>query len=286
MKRIIVPTDFSKLSEQALGFAIQLATPLKAKVDLIHFEEVPLGDTSLHLAGEAGGSQGVSEDALFSAQLFRANNQKLLTLSQKYSTDNVEVTGMQLGGGFLKGMEHYVENHGADLVVIGSTGEESLQEFFSGNHTEQLIEHLNIPVLSIQRQVEEKIEDIVLGLDLLEDHVYPQKALSLVKTISESLDARLHVVNVIKEELPDGLMIQLNDKVRAAGLTNYTVDVIQDRNETGALIEYAKEVDASLIIILSEARSGLYRFFQHSTASDITKKSSIPVLTINKRNLE
>ena len=63
------------------------------------------------------------------------------------------------------------------------------------------------------------------------------------------------------------------------------VDVIEDRNPNEALLDYAEGTDAGLIIVLSEAKGGLYRFFNHSFASKLTKKSSIPVMTINKRNL-
>ncbi|MEQ8629657.1 universal stress protein [Ekhidna sp.] len=283
MKNILVPTDFSNLSEYALEFAISLAEPLGARVTVIHCEEVPLGDMSLHLSGEAGGSS-ISEDSLFNAQLFRANKQKLKALEQDFTTEKVLVHSQQYGGGFLKGITHYIEKHPVDLVVIGTTGQESIQEFFSGNHTEQLIDNLTVPVVSLQDQQFHPIEDIVLGLDM-EDEKYTQKAFEQVKVICEALGSTLHIIDVTKTKDDEEMMQLLNKVAKIVNLSNYMVDVIEDRNPNEALLDYAEGTDAGLIIVLSEAKGGLYRFFNHSFASKLTKKSSIPVMTINKRNL-
>ncbi len=283
MKTILVPTDFSKLSRYALAFAVHLAKKLESKVSVVHLEEIPMKDTELHLTGEANAG-GISDDSLYSAQLFRANERKLADLTSGYSDNEVEVSGQQLGGGFLKGIQHFLDNNEVDLVVMGTTGEESIQEFFTGNHTEQLIENLDVPVLSIQHDSDKEIKDIVLGLDLVDEN-YPMRAFDLVKVLTDGLDARLHIVDVIKSEKHHSLIEDLNKLAKIVGLENYLIDVIEDKNTNEALLSYAEEIDAGLIITISEARSGLYRFFQHSFSTRLTKNSSIPILTINKRHL-
>ncbi|MEO9485563.1 MAG: universal stress protein [Ekhidna sp.] len=280
MKNILVPTDFSSLSEHALDFAIQLAKPLDANVQVIHFEEIPLGDLSLHLSGEAGGS-AVSDDSLFNAQLFRANKQKLNTLRQAFEGNDVVVSAFQHGGGFLKGIQHYVKENPVDMIVIGTTGEESIQEFFSGNHTEQLIEHIGVPIISLQDQQFHPIEDIVLGLDI-EDEKYTTKAFEKIASICEALGSTLHIIDVTRSKDDEKMMGTLNKIAKIAGLTNFLVDVIEDKDTKSALLDYAEGTDAGLIMVLSEAKGGLNRFFQHSFATQLTKKSHIPVLTINK----
>ena len=283
MKNIVVPTDFSKLSNYAVDFAMQLAKPLKANVQVIHLEEMPLGDLSLHLSGEAG-SKAVSNDSLYNAQLFRANKQKLETIQAENNSPDVRVTAFQHGGGFLKGMQHYVDENDVDLVVIGTTGEESIQEFFSGNHTEQLIENLKVPVVSLQDHQFHPIEDIVLGLDI-EDEQYTRQAFEKVKVICEALGSTLHIIDVTSSKDDEKMMSMLNKIAKIAGLTNYLVDVIEDSNPKRALLEYAEGTDAGLIVLLSQAKGGLNRFLQHSFATKLTKKSSIPVLTVNKAHL-
>ena len=283
MKKIIVPTDFSDLSTHALDFAIKLAAKLDAEVDLLHLEEVPLGDLSLHLTGEASGSH-ISEDSLYNAQLFRANNKKLANLKNSYQQEGVTVKTRQYGGGFLNGIKHFIETEGGDLVVIGTTGEESIQEFFSGNHTEQLIEHISVPVISIQDRLYHEIEDIVLGLDM-EDENYSHSAFEMVKVIVEALKATLHIVSITRSKDDEELLYRLNALAQNAGVTNFMIDVIEDSNTRDAFLEYAGGVDAGLLIAITEAKPGINRFLQQSFATRLTKSSSIPVMTINKRLL-
>ncbi len=285
MKKILVPTDFSKLSHHALDFAVQIAKPLGAQVTLLHLEEVPLGDLSLHLSGDASGSQfSITDDSLFNAQLFRANNRKIKDLVEEFSSDEVEITGRQFGGGFLNGIQHYIEKNGTDLVVIGTTGEESIQELFSGNHTEQLIENLSVPVISLQDQQYHKIEDIVLGLDV-EDQEYTKSVFNIVKDIVQPLEARLHIIDITKTYQTE-LVNKLDEIAKFSGLSNYLIDVVEDNKKSEALLDYAEGTDAGLIVVISEAQGGLYRFFRNSFATKLTKKSTIPVLTINKKNIK
>jgi len=280
MKKIIVPTDFSNLSQYALDFAVQLAKPLDAEVIVLHLEEVPLGDLSLHLSGEASGGS-LSDDALYNAQLFRANNRKIEMLLEPFSDSEVKIGGRQYGGGFINGMKHFLDKNGGDLVVIGTSGEESIQEFFSGNHTEQLIENINVPIISIQDRQFHRIDEVVLGLDI-EDEKYTKQVLEKVKHIVEPLNATLHIVDITKSKNDETLLEQLNKTAKIAGLKNYLVDVIEDHKSSQALMDYAEGTDAGLIILLSEAKGGINRFINPSFAAKLTKQSSVPILTIRK----
>lgn len=280
MKKILVPTDFSKIADHATQFAVHLAKTLNAEVSIVHFTNVPIGDMSLHLTGEAH-NDGFSEDALYNAQLFRVNNAKLQACAASFEEEGFPIDARQLGGGFIGGIQHFVEKNEVDLVIIGTTGEENIQEFFSGNHTEQLIEHLNVPVLSVRGEVDANIKDIVIGLDLIEEK-YSRPAFNKIKLLTEGLDARLHIVNVTGSNPPATLVGDLNDLAGSIGLENYMVEVIESKNETQGLMDYIKEVDAGMVVTISEARSGLYRFLQHSFSAQLTKVSSVPVVTINK----
>jgi nucleotide-binding universal stress UspA family protein len=284
MTRILVPTDFSKLSHHAVEFASLIAKSIKAELSIVHFEDISIEDMELHRA-DAPSQSDTSENALYRTQLFRANNIKLKEIAAEFSTKDFVVHTDQLGGGFFKGIKNYVQSNDTCLIVIGTTGEESIQEFFTGNHTEQLIENLEIPVLSLQDQADGRVIDVILGLDLM-DESYSPNEFSIVKSITEGLDARVHIVNVIHTEEPQNLMSDMNRLARRVGLKNYIIEVIKEKNAHEAILNLADEVQAGLIITLTEARSGLYRFIQRSFATKMTKTSSIPVLTINKRILE
>ena len=63
MKRILVPTDFTEQSENALKFAYQIAKKIKGEIELLHVLDASEGDpysgmNSIHLSGEMSGGEG------------------------------------------------------------------------------------------------------------------------------------------------------------------------------------------------------------------------------------
>lgn len=285
MKKILVPTDFSELSSHALNFAYDIAKFSGAQIELIHFIDLPL-DAELLVSGDTQLVE-TSEDTLYNLQLVRANNEKLKKSIEHLGNEVKIHTGLG-SSGFLRGTQKYAKKFECDLVIIATTGEESAQEFFSGNHTEQLIEHLNIPVISLKEHVEfDSLTDITLAIDLLGEK-YPGASLPMIKAVAESFDAKVHVVNVVKpgeaslKKIHDGL----DEFAQAAKLSNYEISVVEYKDDMEGLLYYAEKIDAGLIAIISDARSGIFRFFQDSFATELTKKSDIPVMVLNKRNLK
>ena len=283
MKNLLVLTDFSELSRHALDFALDLAKPLHAKVTILNIQEIPLADMELHLSGDAS-QGGYSNDTLYNAQLLRASKTKLNELAAEYA-DSVNLQVAQVGGGFRPGVKHFMEKNPVDMIFIGTTGEQSAEEFFSGNHTEQLIEHFDVPIVSVKEKVEYPLKDIVLGIDLV-DEDYPIESLDKIRNLINPLDATLHIVNIISGRNYDGLENEIDELAKKVRLENYLIEVIQSINDTRALQEYAQKVNAGLIITLSSAMGGLFRFFQESFSTDLTKESNIPILTLNKRLVE
>ena len=285
MKKILVPTDFTKLSENALDFAIDLAKATGAQIDLVHFVDIPVEEVTF-VTGDSHG-EGTTKETLYDIQLMRANKKKLEAQAASRAENNVKIHMELAGSGFLHGSQKYIEKYGGDLVIVGTTGEESVQEFFTGNHTEQLIQHLGVPVISMKEKVDyEHLTDIVLGIDLVGEK-YPSSAMPLIKSVAESFGAKIHLVNIVKpgEMGLKSLQVGLENFAKDAGFTNYAVSVVEYKNDLDGLLYFAEKIGSGLIAIVSDARPGVFRFFQDSFATEITKLSDLPVMVLNKRNL-
>ncbi len=285
MKKILVPTDFSDLSNHALQFAHDIALFSGSEIDLIHFIDLPL-DSELLVSGDTQLVE-TSEETLYNIQLVKASQNKLKEQIAHLNGAVKVNTGLG-SSGFQHGTQKYVKKYDIDLVIIGTTGEESVQEFFTGNHTEQLIEHLNIPVISLKERVQyNKVTDIALAIDLIGEK-YPGTSLPMIKSVAECFDAKVHVVNIVSpgEIGMKKLHDQLNQFARDAKLSNYEISVVEYEDDMDGLLYFAEKIDAGLIALISDARPGIFRFFQDSFATEVTKKSDIPVMVLNKRNLK
>ncbi len=284
MKRILVPTDFSKLSEQAVDYAIFIAKQIGGSVQVVHFVDIPTEEVTL----VTGDTQVVetTEETLYNIQLMQSNKYKLEKIADK-STKAVPISADIYGNGFLKGTKKYVDFFDIDLIVIGTTGEESIQEYFSGNHTEQLIETVGVPIVSIKGPIEQTpIKEIVLGVDLV-DEEYEEEVYPVLKDIFDSFGARVHLVNVVRDSEPGQptLAMSLDAFARKIGLKNYEVSILQNPSDEEGLEYYASHVNADMVALISDARTGIFRFTQLSFASHLSKTIDLPLLSLNQRRL-
>ena len=282
MNHILVPTDFSELSDQAMEFAVAMARYAVADVQVTHFVDMIKEEATLVTADTA--IVGTTDETLFNIQLMRSNQQKLKEIMAHFADDSVTVGANLAGGGFLGGIKHYVKQHNVGAIVIGTTGKQNIEEFFSGNHTEQLIEHLDVPVISVQKAENfNEIKNVILALEVRHEH-YTPAALERMKDAILNFNARIHMVSVVPDEShSEDALEQLSHIRRRMQLGEATVEVVVGKEVEAALHNHVNKINADAIAILTEAKSGLWRFVQHSLATHITKDFTIPVLTLNKK---
>ncbi len=285
MNTILVPTDFSELSENALDFAVELARYAVADVQAVHFVEILHEENTLVTADTA--VVGTTDETLFNIQVMRSNKNKLQEIKDRFESDSVAVKADLAGGGFLNGIQEFIRKNEVSAVVIGTTGEQNLQEFFSGNHTEQLFEHLDVPVISLQKKEHfNQIKEIIVAFDV-NDEFYSPAALTKMKDALLNFNAHINMVTVVSDEVKSETSLEaLKDIKRRMQLNEAAVEVLVNNHVENALRTYVKDKNAGAIALLTEAKSGLWRFVQDSLATHVTKDFDIPVLTLNKKYFE
>ncbi len=280
MQKILVPTDFSKLSENALALAVDIGRRTDSEVFLVHFMEHPFGAT-FSTTGEV--SSGDTESDLFTLQLARKNHQRLHAIAEKHGV-SVKVQFQVYDQDFDEGFKKYIREQAIDLAVIATSGEESAEEFFTGNNTEKMIKEATCPVISIKDGYEfNNFKNIVVGIDLEhdEDDNYIQAA-NLLNTFAKNVGGHLHLVHII--DLNDDKAAaekEVRAFVKKYKFEDYTLSITQNDDKEQGLISYGFGTGASMLAILTHAESGLLSLFTKSMAEELSKRSSIPVMAIN-----
>lgn len=281
MKRILVPTDFSEASINALTLARTLAIKSGAEVYLVNFLEHPY-DESFSTTGDVN-TKYDDEETLFTLQLLRKSKQRLHEIAQEYGQD-ITLHTQVYGEDLVDGVEEYIQKNVIDFIVMGTTGEETVEEFFTGNHTEQIIEKVNCPVLTLRKgQQEVDFSKIVVGVDYKHD----SKANYLAATkylvdFVEAVDAQMHLVHVSKPNADtEEAESELDDFAEKFHLTNYTTGVQLSKDVEDGLLRSVSAQGAGMICVLTHHEGGFFRFFSHSVTEDLSKESDVPVLSIN-----
>ena len=138
IQRILVPHDFSKHSEHALDWALELADKWQATVELMHVIHMlpPVVDIPNDLYADVERDQHAAAQKRLEA---------LRTEKTNGSQATIEIH-VQRGVPF-QAICDEAETQQADLIVMGSHGRTGLSHVFIGSVAERVIRHAPCPVL-------------------------------------------------------------------------------------------------------------------------------------------
>lgn len=284
MKNILVPTDFSAESHNAFEVALQLAKQTGGSVTLLHVLESPDGTTAnfSSYGGPVNGSELPNSeggiDRIFFIKLMEVTKGKLHALRNEAETMAPDVTvtdGVEVGR-IGDGILQAIERHHSDLVVMGAQGHGAMENFFVGSNTERLIRLANVPVLTVKHQQPQfEVRNIVFPSDFTDEASGAIAGLQQVQAAFPN--ATVHLLHVTDEA---GQAVQQEQAfAQRAQLTNFQTSSIAASSTSAGIEQFAKQVNADLVVIPTHARTGLSRFFNSSIAETVATHAFPPVLT-------
>ncbi len=276
MKRILVPYDFTRVSEHALDFACQIADKAKSEIMLLNVIEHPTADSFKTL-----GMQNVDPmEQLYIKKMYETVQNKLadVVTAAKYSDDLI-TTKIQLGNPFNTIIDQIVEEK-MSLLVVGTEGAEGLNEFFVGSNAEKIVRKSTCPVITVQNQCQlEPIEKIVFASDF--QHT-DDGFVAELKDMQRTFGAQL---NIVKINTPASFTStrhdtkQMEEFVKKYSIENYTIDIYNYKNEEDGIIHYAEDIQADMIALGTHQHKGVGHFLAGSIAEDVVNHSQFPVWT-------
>ncbi len=199
MYKIVVPTDFSKLSEHALDIALEVARRTKGAVFLLNVIGA-MKNYSFSSMGGGVSDEYVSEDDRYVLELHRANERRLKQLIAKHQHGGVPVYPFIEIDDMEEGVNQFADRLHCDLVVMGTSGENTLTEYFEGNHAEKVIRITHIPVLTIREPIPNfDIKNIVFATDL---KTVAKEGVDQIEKFATFFGATVHMVHVSNDD-PD-----------------------------------------------------------------------------------
>jgi universal stress protein A len=145
--RILVPTDFSADADAALRYAIDLAKPFGAIVELLHVVEDPLA------AGMWSAEFYTAEIAGLNLNLVKDAEARLRGIVEETKAPLPLSGEVHIGPAFATILDTARE-HGADLIVMGTKGRTGLAHLLIGSVAERVVRLAPCPVLTVRRTAE------------------------------------------------------------------------------------------------------------------------------------
>ena len=137
LKRILVPIDFSKISQKALEYAVPLAKQFEAKITLLHAFEPPPYPMVFPMCEEFP---------------IEPLEKELNTLAKKtIEPQFLKEVIVRVGTAF-EVITNLARDCEADLIVITTHGHTGLKHVFLGSTAERVVRHAPCPVLVVRKR--------------------------------------------------------------------------------------------------------------------------------------
>lgn len=281
MKKILVPTDFSKEATIATDLGFDIAK--KSGADLVLFHVVEEGSTtssSFNVEGQVAAGAGRGIDKLFMIKLIEKSKKQLQKAVSDPRYSSVKVEGVMRVGNPYHGMRTVIAEQKADLVIMGTAGRSALGGMVIGSNTEKIIRTAHCPVLTVQKKpATTDFKNIVFATSMsASEEVF----IKIMKRTQAIYGSTIHLVriNTPGDFQRDYIVKEYMEKyAKKLQLRNFTLNIFNDLSVEEGVIRFADTIDADLIAMATHGRSGFAHVIAGSVAEDVASHASRPVLT-------
>jgi len=272
MKRILVPTDFSKHAEHALRVAAQIARKNNSEIFLLHMLELP---------GQSSDALTIGSDI---PQIMFFKDRAIKKLDDLMKVDflqGIEVSEVIQFHKAFDGILNVSKKNNIDLIIMGSHGSSGFEEMFIGSNAEKVVRFSDVPVLIIKNENEDfKADNFVFASDFSEENKKPFRKIMEFANIFKS-HMNLVMINTPNSFKSTAVSEKImNDFLKEFNLTNYSTHIYNDINIEKGILNFASSINADIIGMSTHGRTGFSHFFNGSISEDLVNHTVRPVITL------
>lgn len=277
MKRILVPTDFSAVTESALKVATEFSRKTHAMVELLNIIESP-SHHGLNVAGEVAHFDGIED-------VFVLKSIELADRKMKEIMDDVKYVGVRFlpvikVGDAHKHFTKQIAEEPSDLIIMGTEGSKS---FFSGifnsSNAEKVVTCADSLVLSVKNvKGDFHLRNVLLATSFEEDLM---EFMTKLKELQNAFDFRLHILYInsqmnYKRDTSDIVALS-KEFIGKHSIENYEFHIAEAFTEYIGITDYATKVNADVIAISTHQHHGSH--WLGGISEDLVNYADQPILT-------
>lgn len=272
IEKILIPIDFSETAFIAIEHAAYIAQTFKAELILLHVVERHWEQFNIIQP-----EMVVPNPSEITNVIEKKLEQIAADIFSKYGVKSVAITS---DGSIFSEVIAVADEHDVDLIIMGTHGTKGFVEFFIGSNTYKVVTQSFCPVLSVQKHASSVgFKNIVLPID---DSLHSRQKVSHAVTIAKAFGSTIHIVGLHEsggDKKFELKIEQIEEYIKKSGLS-CTRKIFKDTNQAKISQEYAKAINADLIIIMTDQDENITGRLLGSYAQQIVNHSAIPVISI------
>jgi len=275
MENILLPTDFSENSKNAIRYALKFFEGEKCTFHILNSQKPSGYITADVLYGAPGTSvyegilndnkEGVEKMAQFCRSISGAED---FTFVTTVDFDNI-----------VDAVNQAVALNNIELILMGSNGATGAAEVIFGSNTLKIIRNVNCPVLVIPEGYSfEKINSVLLSLNY--QYEVSNKSLNVISEIVKKHDASLKILEIEEENIELATKRNHTEEVfKEIGFERFAIKNIP---ASIAINAFEQLIPIQLHVMVVERKSFLNRFIFGSETSKISYGSPVPLLVLHE----
>jgi len=277
MKNILVPTDFSENSIQALKYAQLLFSTLECNFYLLYVGSLLDTKNDVETFYETHQSDDNTKERLT----------ELVKETRKHSTEAHHFFfPLHEYGFFIPTIKKYLEENDIDLIVMGTKGASGLKEKVVGSNAGDVITRVQCNTLVVPIQVElSKPREIAFPTDF--NIFYSMKILRPMEEMVKLGKAQFRIMNALKEG--DGLNLEqeknkeyLLDFMDDTFPENYSFHTITNQKVKEAIQCFVESRDVDMMIMVAKNLNFIQQILFDSIVERISFHTKIPFYVIHE----
>ncbi len=294
IKRILLPTDFSRGANIALLEALVLAEQHGAELHLFHVVD-PYDDPNnpTHRFPTA------QELLALTAKLVSPERMPAFTPEKLASVKLV--TRSERGLSVAPAILEYIEKNAIDLVVMGTHGRRGLRHLLLGSVAEEVVRFAPCPVFTVRDQkdpvVVRPIRRILVPIDFSE---HARQALAHAKELAVLYGAEMQILHVFENvihpafyvtgrtsifefmpQLQREATLQIQALLDSVVGSQYPADIyLKEGHPAQEIVNFVSEHGTDLIVIATHGLTGIQHFLLGSVTEKVVRMATCPVFTV------
>ena len=278
MKTLVVPTDFSSVSVNALNYAVDMAQAINAGIVLLHVYNVPVAFTD----GPVSPVTVVSVE-----EVKRTAEERLQEIKKNLVTvtsGQIEIFTEARLGDIIDELGQLCKSVEPLAIVMGSHGATGVERMIMGSTTLTAIRHLKCPVIVIPPGTTyHGIKRIGLACDF--DNIVQSTPVEYIKNIVREFGADLYVLNVKdKNEESDVTESTMETAYLDAVLEEIRPTYVQltGKDVVDGINGFAEHNNLDLVMVIPKKHRFIESLFHKSQSRELITHSHIPIVSIHE----
>lgn len=282
MRKIILPTDFSKNANNALRYACQLFKYEKSELILLHTY-----------------AEGIyTDENLLSSQLMeelksttKKKTEKTLndigsTVQDEFSNPGHSITSIAVFGDLVDEVNNLVNSENADLVIMGTRGATNDRNLGMGSNTLLVLKYVECPVLAIPENFKyQEPKNILFPTNFLIP--YQKRELKLVGEIARNFKSKIHFLYLSKHKATSA---RQKDNLEYLNEQFYNIRVEEHQSEElqkeKAIEDFINTIKIDLLVLVNSHHTYLEDILLTSTIDKVGLHPRVPLLALQNFNRE